>query len=178
MDSVSEDSGFGWELLSNKWKVYYEGDRGSIDVLTVDKNGLYVKGKIEADSGYIGDWTIGNRAIYNGTESPEVDTYTKMGTYIGTDGFLNYLSDDRYVQIRNGSIVAHGATIYGNINAESGSIGGWRINSRYIGSSTDYGESFYIASASDISDYWIRAYDGNSTTFGVGKDGILFAHGR
>ena len=132
VDSVSEDSGFGWELLSDGWRVYYGDGRRETDVLTVDKYGLYLRGEIEADSGYIGDWEIGSRAIYNGTDSPYVDEYTQRGTYIGTDGFLNYSRDNEYVQIKDGTLTAYGATIYGEVNAESGTIGGWSIGENLI----------------------------------------------
>lgn len=88
--------------------------------LSFDGTNLELSGRITAESGYIGSdeydyqWVIGNdeeRAyIYNGTDSM---TSTVIGTYLGTDGFRNYQSDEEYVTIQNGVINAYGGSIVG-----------------------------------------------------------------
>jgi hypothetical protein len=90
---------------------------------------LAVTGEINAKSGQIGSdeydykWSIGNdetRAyIYNGTDSM---TSTTVGTYIGTDGFRNYSSNEHFVDISDGVLKCNGADINGNINITSGSL--------------------------------------------------------
>lgn len=81
-------------------------------------DGLSVKGKITATSGKIGEWDI-NKALFSGTNSM---SSTTAGTYIGIDGFRNYLDKNHYVNIRNGVITANGATISGVIHAKGGTF--------------------------------------------------------
>lgn len=79
---------------------------------------LDITGRINVESGYIGSdtslhkWLIGDAEdrsyIYNGTDSM---TSTIEGTYIGTDGFRNYKSDDTYVNIQDGQLECDNAVI-------------------------------------------------------------------
>lgn len=88
--------------------------------LSFDGTNLELSGRITAESGCIGSdeydyqWMIGNddkRAyIYNGTNSM---TSTIVGTYLGTDGFRNYQSSNKYVNIQNGILKCYGAEIGG-----------------------------------------------------------------
>ena len=87
-------------------------------------------GGINATSGTIGSnstssnrWQIGSTSIYNGTSSPTVNSSTAVGTYIGTDGILNYASSTAYVLLKNGIITAQGANITGTIHATGGEFG-------------------------------------------------------
>lgn len=90
--------------------------------LSFDGANLKLSGEIIAESGYIGSdeydyqWKIGNndeRAyIYNGTDSMES---TIVGTYLGTDGYRNYESDDAYTNIQNGILKCNGAEFKGAI---------------------------------------------------------------
>ena len=94
--------------------------------LSFDGTNLDLSGRITAESGYIGSdeydyrWDIGNddkRAyIYNGTDSM---TSTTVGTYLGTDGFRNYQSDDAYTNIQNGILKCNGAEFSGAIIGSS-----------------------------------------------------------
>lgn len=77
-------------------------------------------GTITAKSGHIGykdatnpGWIIKTGAIYSG---PDSLSSTTAGTYIGTDGILNYKDANAYVKISNGSIIAN-----------NGNIGDWSI---------------------------------------------------
>ena len=98
--------------------------------LSFNGTDLELSGRITAESGYIGSdeydyqWEIGNdteRAyIYNGTDSM---TSTTVGTYLGTDGFRNYQSDDAYTNIQNGILKCNGAEFSGSIIGGNISIG-------------------------------------------------------
>ena len=106
--------------------------------LSFDGTNLELSGKITVESGYIGSdeydyqWLIGNdtdRAyIYNGTDSM---ISTVIGTYLGTDGYRNYQSDEAYTNIQNGILKCNGAEF-------SGSITGSEISgSKFITKSDD-----------------------------------------
>ena len=79
-DTSAGRSSFGWKLTSNDWSLWSNNRR----VLYADRNGLNVDGNITARSGTIGNFNIGNTAIWNnisqygGTQS--------TGVYLGTNG--------------------------------------------------------------------------------------------
>lgn len=74
---------------------------------------VFLNGTIVSASGNIGGWTIGSTALYNKTNSL---TSTTVGTYIGTDGYLNYKSDDAYVKIQDGILTANGLNIASSVS--------------------------------------------------------------
>lgn len=80
----------------------------------------YVEGKVIANDGKIGNWSI-NTAIYNGTDSA---TSTTTGTYIGTDAIRQYSSANTYIHIQNGILNCKGANISGTIYATDGEFTG------------------------------------------------------
>lgn len=128
-DIYSEDydsvSGIGSHIGLNGSGNFQFGRKFSFDGANID-----LSGRITAESGYIGSdeynyqWNIGNdtdRAyIYNGTDSM---TSTTVGTYLGTDGFRNYQSDDAYTNIQNGILKCNGAEFSGDIIGGSIKIG-------------------------------------------------------
>lgn len=80
-------------------------------------------GAINATSGTIGSnatsgnrWQIGDKAIYNTTNSM---TSTGVGTYVGVDGIRNYKDANTYVNIQNGVITAKAVNLTGAITATS-----------------------------------------------------------
>lgn len=82
--SPTGQSEFGWNLQDNQWAVYNEDG----NILKATASGLEVRGKIQADEGYIGGdngFVIKASAIYNGIETFG-DTEVTNGVYIGTDG--------------------------------------------------------------------------------------------
>lgn len=107
-DGKSSTEAFGWSLKKDKWEVYKKINNKPTPILVANEEGLEVNGKIEAESGHIGSFTIGeknngNSGIYsdnykdnkgNQVESFSADTgldetTNKTGTkgvYIGTDG--------------------------------------------------------------------------------------------
>jgi hypothetical protein len=132
------------------------------------------EGKITADSGNIGNWTIGE-ALYSGTTSM---TSTEAGTYIGTNGIRNYVSEAQHVDIQNGMLTAKGAEIEGRITTETGTIGGWDINANGISkTSGDYTVHVRAATQSgDHYDYLVVHDEVNDTyPFYVRADGSIYA---
>lgn len=118
--------------------------------LTYKENKLSVKGDIIATGGIMGGWTIAEKAIYYGTNSL---TSNKAGTYLGTDGIRQYSSSNQYVDIKNGTLTAYGATIHGdittsNLNAVGGTIAGWSISSD--GFSSEVYETYPQFTGSDV----------------------------
>ena len=127
-----------------------------------DASGAVFSGRLSAPSGTIGGFTISTSKIYKTKTSY---SSTTAGVYLGTDG-IGLGAGTFYV------------TSAGTLTATSGSIGSWSLTSSYLGSSQT-GGSFYITSASDSSDYWIRAHNaasgGGTRTFSVSKTGALYA---
>lgn len=96
------------------------------------KGNAYFEGKVVSSSGQIGGWEIGTSKLYNNTDSM---SSTAGGLYLGTDGIRNYnATTQNYVNITNGVITAMGANITGEINADSGTIGGFTISSETVDS--------------------------------------------
>ena len=169
----------------------------------VDKSGnLYatsvnLTGAIDATSGTIGSdatsgnrWQIGSQSIWNGISS--MTSTTASGIYIGVDGIRNYnATSGAYVNITNGKITAQAAEIHGEVYADEGMIGGWRIgtdtNKSLHNGSTDtsptpasgtviLSKGLTLSSASGnlpAATYAITA----GTNFGVTTDGTLYATG-
>jgi len=82
-NSPSGQTSFGWALSDSEWRVFNQ----SGNILRATSAGLEVKGKIQADEGYIGGesgFVIKSSAIYNGITTFGEDRST--GIYIGTDG--------------------------------------------------------------------------------------------
>ena len=93
-------------------------------------NGFFT-GTIVSTKGKIGNFTL-DTALHAGTNGgPTSVSGTTAGTYVGTDGFLNYASNTAYVKMTGGVITAVGAVIKGTITADSGTIGGITANSSY-----------------------------------------------
>lgn len=132
---------------------------------------------INCTKGKVGGFTLTDTSMYTNKHSSLHDT-AYAGVYIGTDGISLLGSGGTkklVLDIANATF-----TFNGTVNATAGSIGAWSINSSFIGTSKS-GGSFYIASASDSSGYWIRAHNaasgGGSRTFSVSKSGYLYATG-
>ena len=130
---------------------------------TVYASDVYLKGRITATSGYIGNgssgWTIGNTYIHNNkTGRSTTPTSGSTGVYIGTNGIgLGPLNDYKNItgatsadnhskfEVTNaGVLYAKDGYFDGKIVSTSGKIGGWTIGSTYLrgvpatAGSTDY----------------------------------------
>lgn len=131
-------STFAWSLTAsgffiNNGKVKKNGT----DLLTITKNGMTVRGKIQADTGYIGGssgFTIVARKLYSGTHN-SMDSEAS-GVYIGTDGISlgkNFRVTSagkitaRDITVTSGTfskITLDGVTLRGEINNSGGRVSG------------------------------------------------------
>lgn len=105
---------------------------------------VVMSGDVTAKHGKIGSWVIGSTSLYNGTSSM---SSTSAGTYMGTDGYLNYKDANTYVKIANGTLISNAASITGNIIATSGKIGTFNIDNAIYTSSNAFGttaDNIYI----------------------------------
>lgn len=78
--SPDGQTSFSWSLDSESHTWYANGT----EVMRVSASGLMIKGEVQATSGKIGGFTIGNSAIYNGISS--MGSSSSSGVYLGTDG--------------------------------------------------------------------------------------------
>lgn len=131
-------STFAWSLTASGFFI----NNGTVkkngtDLLTITPNGMTVRGKIQADTGYIGGssgFTIESRKLYSGTHS-SMDSNVS-GVYIGTDGISlgnNFRVTSagnitaRGINVTSGtfaSIVLDGVTLRGEINNSGGRVSG------------------------------------------------------
>lgn len=120
---------FNGSTLSNQWGIY--------------TNNGYFSGKIIANGGTIGGFTIGDTAIYTGTLTSATDNYIGLST----EDFTRSIGGTSRTGLRMAIGDKFGATgdgtIYlNNLQANGGSIGGWIIagSSLYKNSTEDYTE--------------------------------------
>lgn len=126
-------------------------------------NGFFT-GTIVSTKGKIGNFTL-DTALHAGTNGgPTSVSGTTAGTYVGTDGFLNYASNTAYVKMTGGVITAVGAVIKGALTATSLTAG--------TKTSSTSGDGFYVDGSGNI-------YVGNGSTnnFTVTAAGTLNATG-
>lgn len=137
------ETSFGWRLESDHWDLFSNGTT----VLHATKDGIEVKGRITATSGYIGTessgFEIGSRYIRNGMSSLS-DTQNN-GIYIGTDGIS--LGGGKFKVDSFGNLTASSGTFTGNVYAGNikygtenginyGTMGGGGITAGSIGTGT------------------------------------------
>lgn len=77
-----DNSSFGWSLVSDHFSLF----SGSTEVFRVDSSGAQVTGVITATSGKIGNFNIGNVAIWNNIPDFSNSGGLTSGVYVGTDG--------------------------------------------------------------------------------------------
>ena len=118
--SPTGQTSFGWNLTNSSWTVFSGSPSNAI--LKATASGLEVKGKIQADSGYIGGangFVITANKIYKNI-SKFGGTQT-TGVYIGTDGIQlgkNFKVDSA------GNLTAASGTFTGTIYAKNIQYGG------------------------------------------------------
>ena len=110
--SPSGQTSFSWEMTDSKMEWKQNGNR----IMLLNSSGLEIKGKVTAESGYIGSssqgFVIDSDDIHNGMTS--LSDTTHNGIYIGTDG----------IALGKGNFkVASG----GALTAKSGNIGKFSI---------------------------------------------------
>ena len=107
---------FNGSTLSNQWGIY--------------TNNGYFSGKIIANGGTIGGFTIGDTAIYTGTLTSATDNYIGLSTADFTRSIggtsrtgLRMAIGDKF------GVTGDGIVYSSNLQATGGNIGGWIINS-------------------------------------------------
>lgn len=139
LNHTNTNSSFGWSLTSTAFSLknnntdVFKFDANGLrfisngaDVFTVTRTGgLYVKGngeftgKVTAQSGQIGGFTIGSNAIYNNISSFGGSQST--GVYVGTNGIQ---CGSGFRVDASGNIIASSGTFSGNVYAKNIQYGG------------------------------------------------------
>lgn len=112
------DSSFSWKLTSSGFYLYAKGS----EVFAATETGVSIKGRITAESGFIGDgengFTITDNALYNGLTSL---SGTDDGVYIGTDGIS--LGGGKFKVDSSGNLSATSGTFTGSVYANKIQVG-------------------------------------------------------
>ena len=150
-NSPTGQTSFSWEMTDSKMEWKQNNNR----IMLLNSSGLEIKGKVTAESGYIGNgssgFTIGNTAIYNG-----ISSMSGMGTgiYIGTDGInLGYnfrvtnqgvaeITSARFgkVKINSGDTINDGDIVFYQTAVNHVEMGKVYVDSSYgLNMTSDYG---------------------------------------
>ena len=170
-------NGTGWNLTSTAWTVssYINGTK--TDVLTVNKDGLTVKGTVQADSGNIGGWILDDHLFYktNGTYTMGFDF-----NEVGNTG--RCFAIGRIPATGSWGNAAFYITGQGKVVATDGTIGGWTIGPDYI--QNRYGDHgvFYLAPYGATSSgkdklIYVAAPNG-ATVFEIARNGNVLVSGN
>ncbi|MBP3649191.1 MAG: hypothetical protein J6K73_05365 [Clostridia bacterium] len=132
-----------------------------------------IMGKVRATSGEIGGWGIENGMLYSGTGTNRVAMATEDATYAIWAGAEASASAPFRLK-KSGGLVASDAEITGKVTAESGSIGGWSIETGmlYSGEGTN---RMALATADETYRIWAGAEAAESAPFRLKKNGGLVA---
>lgn len=123
---------FNGSTLSNQWGIY--------------TNNGYFSGKIIANGGTIGGFTIGDTAIYTGTLTSATDNYIGLSTA----DFTRSIGETSRTGLRMAigdkfGVTGDGIVYSSNLQATGGNIGGWIINPTTLSkSSTEKQTEGYI----------------------------------
>lgn len=174
---------------------------GSIKAAQIDVNNLFAQtinatgsisgAEINTKRGSIGGWSLGSNIIYSGdansgTSSGSVTLSTAdfTRTIGGTSrGGLRFAMGPNFGVDKNGVLYANAAVISGTIEADSGKIAGWRLNSDFIWKDYDDGTYIYrrMLCGSNNHDYLLvkKILKSNNNIeeypFWVHRDGVLHA---
>lgn len=142
--SGGSSSSFGWNLTDSSWELQSNGET----VFRATSDGVEVRGRITATSGYIGNgangFTITGSSIYNGMSSINSSS---DGIYIGTNGIS--VGGGNFKVTSEGKVSAKDMNLSGTLN-----IGGTDIKASQLRSGAQ--------SAYDNSGTW----SGTSTAWG------------
>lgn len=137
--SPAGQTSFGWNLTDTEWSVF--SGSPSNKILTASASGLKVKGRIEADEGYIGGengFVITANKIYKNIS--RFGGSQSSGVYIGTDGIQ--LGRDFKVD-SSGNLMAASGTFTGTVyagNISYGADAGYFDGDGLVGSSVGTGQ--------------------------------------
>lgn len=154
------------------------GKNGNLIATNADING-----KITADDGQIGGWTIGTGSLYAGNDKNRVQLSTSDPTYAIWAGSEDS-SDAPFRLGKNGDLVASNADINGKITANEGQIGGWTIGTDSLyatGLDEDEDENNendekYVSLSTGDPTYaiWAGAKLSDNAPFRVARDGTVY----
>ena len=170
--SPAGQTSFGWNLTDTEWSVF--SGSPSNKILTASSSGLKVKGRIEADEGYIGGengFVITANKIYKNIS--RFGGSQSSGVYIGTDGIQlgrNFKVDSA------GNLEANSGTFNGTIYA--GNIvstgthgyGGYFSGEGLYGGSVGTGQLSSYANGGIGSGYSAQGTWNNARNANVGVD--------
>ena len=146
----------------------------------IDMNGsAYFRGKLYAQSGEIGGFTIESSYLYSGSGTSRValnggSSYnSSYAIWAGS----NTPSSAPFYVMKNGTLKATGCTISGTITSSDGEIGGLTIKSGYLCSGSGGNHVEINSSTSHYSEYafWAGADNPASAPFWVKKNGQMSA---
>lgn len=124
-------------------------------------------GKVTANQGQIGGWTIDDNTIHNYSVSFGQFDDIDVNTFASNDGFIGTIDNIPYINFGTKLIYSNSnLEIIGTINATSGSIGGWNISSTSL--SKQYGD--YTVSISTKSIEFYNSFVQNRTIVGYHQD--------
>lgn len=159
---------------SGAGRIEFNGTKSVITsnskLLTIDLDDGYIKLGTERTEDFLGLYA-------NDNASPNV----KIGPMTESKKFWRLIAGN------NKTGISKDGTIYtSNIQASGGKIGGWNIQSTWIGDNEVSGNNFYLASYNDYGTfdgqyqrcpYWLRATQDGKYVFYLDRNGHLFAKG-
>lgn len=178
-NGTNTGTGFGWNLTDSEWKVGAINNNVLTPTLTVNKDGLKVKGEIEATKLIISNDAASNAGI-------ATKSYVEGKGYVDSSGVKTIITPD-YIKtnlleveaakvkgpLTAANIVAdkitagtnNNAVEFTNITASGGKVGGWSIYNNSLGILTTRGSNYYGI----IFDNY--AFTNASRAFAIGKIG-------
>lgn len=128
-------SSFGWTLTDSSWELTSNNQT----VFKATSSGVEISGKVTANSGSIGGFTISGSAIYNGPNSLTSGT---AGVYVGKDGIRVNGTSASFRAEKNGNVYLTGDLYIGgtkisaaNLRSGAATAYGW-ANTKLSGGST------------------------------------------
>ena len=178
-NGTNTGTGFGWNLTDSEWKVGAINNNVLTPTLTVNKDGLKVKGEIEATKLIISNDAASNAGI-------ATKSYVEGKGYVDSSGVKTIITPD-YIKtnlleveaakvkgtLTAANIVAdkitagtnNNAVEFTNITASGGKVGGWSIYDNSLGILTTRESNYYGI----IFDNY--AFTNASRAFAIGKIG-------
>lgn len=168
IDSEKNGTSFGWKVTDNSWSIFQTVNKGTdeektTNILYADKDGLKVTGDIEATTGHIGEFVIGQThdcseiLDENNKPTKQSGIYSEgyinkfeaipesKGVYVGTDGIKvgKSFSVDSNGHLTASSFSFEGlgkdSLTYSNINLQDGLKNG---NGILMAFGEEYGEEY------------------------------------
>jgi len=171
--SIATHSGSPWSSLTERARLgNLTGISGASGYGLWTDNG-YFTGTVNANAGNIGGWTISSGHLYAGAAS------TRVGMLPASYPFYagNNIASEAPFRVSNtGTLTATNANITGTVNAGSGTIGSWTINSAYLAKDTGVNSTSSGMSPADYPFYAGSTYANRaSAPFRVDPAGGLYA---